>query len=76
MALATLATWAPILPKPTTPKVFLYTSLPTNFLRSHLPFLTDWFALGIWRDKASIIAKACSAAAIVFPSGELTTTIP
>ncbi len=30
----------------------------------------------MWRDRDSIIAIACSAAAIVLPSGELTTTIP
>lgn len=34
------------------------------------------WAWGTCRERASIIAKACSAAAIVLPSGELTTSTP
>ena len=34
------------------------------------------WAWGTWRDSASISARACSAAAIVLPSGEFTTITP
>ena len=34
------------------------------------------WAWGTWRDRASIRAKACSAAAMVLPSGEFTTSTP
>jgi hypothetical protein len=76
MARATVATWAPILPRPTTPRVFLYTSTPVKALRFHCASFTDLSAAGMWRDRDSIMASACSAAAMVLPSGELTTTMP
>ena len=34
------------------------------------------WAWGTWRERASIRARACSAAAMVLPSGEFTTSTP
>ena len=75
-AKATSPTCEPIFPKPMIPKVFLYNSHPTNLLLSHLPSFVEVAAGATLRAIASIKAIVCSAAAIVFPSGELTTIIP
>ena len=58
------------------PSVLLRTSIPTKSLRRHCPSCNDWCACGTLRARASISAKACSAAAIVLPVGEFTTAIP
>ena len=46
------------------------------FFLSHFPDLIDTLAAGIFRDRLSSIAMVCSAAEIVFASGEFTTSIP
>ena len=73
---ARLATSEPTRPSPQMPRVLLRISTPMKALRFHSPDFSDWWADGTFRDKASINAMVCSAAATVLPVGALTTAIP
>ena len=63
-------------PKPTTPRVLPYSSVPLNLGRSQAPPISEACALGTLRQSESISASVCSAAATEFDSGALATTIP
>jgi hypothetical protein len=52
------------------------TSTPTYLLRSHFPSLRLAQLAGMFRAMDIIKATVCSAAELILPEGELTTTIP
>ena len=58
------------------PSVLFRSSTPMNRERAHSPRRIDASACGMFRASAIISANACSAAAIVFPVGALTTAMP
>jgi hypothetical protein len=66
----------PMLPIPTTPRVFPATSRPWKRFFSHLPAFTLAVAAARWRDSARIIARASSATVIEDPPGVFITTTP
>jgi hypothetical protein len=73
---ARLATTAPILPAPISPRVLPVISTPRNRFFSHLPAWVDALAAGRSRASASIRAMACSAVVIELPNGVFITTMP
>ena len=66
----------PILPSPTIPSVRPRSSTPWNSARFHSPRRIDASAAATLRANPRRSAIVCSAAAIVFPVGALTTVIP
>ncbi|OPX70071.1 MAG: hypothetical protein A4E37_00184 [Methanoregulaceae archaeon PtaB.Bin056] len=76
IAWARFATSLPILPSPTIPSVFSFSSTPMNRERFHSFCLSEAFACGMLRARESIMAMVCSVAARVFPSGAFATMIP
>ncbi len=70
------ATSKPILPRPSTPSVLSRSSMPMNRDRSHRPARSERSAAGRLRASASIIAMACSVAAMVLPVGAFNTSTP
>lgn len=64
------------LPNPMMARVFPMMETPTYFVLSHLPALTDASAWATFLLRAVMRAMPCSAAAIVFAVGALTTRQP
>ena len=56
-AVARAATSLPTRPKPTTARVLPASSMPTNWLRSHSPFLSEDVACGMCRAREAMSAK-------------------
>ena len=75
-ARARSATRRPMRPKPTTPNVLPYISVPINLLRFHSPASTEACDCAVCRLMASIRARVCSAVAMLFPCGVFITIMP
>ena len=75
-ALHRVATWLPIRPIPTIPKVFPASSMPINLFFSHFPSFTDLSAMDIFRARDNIIPIVCSATVMEVDSGAFTTITP
>src|SRR5215470_3416318 len=74
--IARSATMAPMLPRPTTPRTLLHTSVPIQRSRGHSPALSEAFACGMLRATASNSESACSAVVTLLPPGVFITTTP
>ena len=70
------ATSVPTFPRPIMPSILFRTSTPRKRLFSHFPVFVLLLAAGMCRANAISIAMVCSAAATMFPVGELTTMMP
>ena len=73
---ARVATIAPILPQPMTPRVLPVISTPMKRLFSHLPACVEASAAGMSRASANISAMACSAVVTELPKGVFITMTP
>jgi len=76
MARARSTSTEPMLPMPTTPRVFPAISRPWKRFFSHLPAFTLAVAAGTWRYRERIIARASSATVTEEPPGVFITTTP
>ena len=75
-ACARRATSCPMRPRPTSPRVLLFNSIPPNSFLRHSPARTEAEAAGTLRANANISAKACSATLTALPPGVFSTSTP
>ena len=75
-AWARFATSPPMRPKPTTPRVFLKSSMPEKLFRSHWPAFMEAAACGTGRAPHRIWVNVSSAVAMVLPEGVFMTMTP